>query len=127
MLLIMTLLISVVVYYVALVIITKIKFAQSNLKASFSLLLIVPIFIFKVHIKLAYEHRHEKRKVKLILRNGFVEYNVAVAILSEVMLFCAKQGIAENTSNRVNRQNVNELNKDEKRFNRVIASELAIA
>ncbi|WP_439444132.1 hypothetical protein ACSMFR_05710 [Listeria aquatica] len=127
MLLLWTLLLTVITYYFALVLITKIKFGQRKLKTSLFLSLIIPGYVFIVHFRLAYKHRYNKKNAKVILQNAFVNYDVAVVILAEIMLFYAEQGIASSASEPIKRQNINNLNKkDTKSYNRAITNELVV-
>lgn len=114
-------------YYVALVMVTKEKFSQRNMNASLGLLLVVPLYINYIHFKIANGNRRNKPMLKVIFKSVTIDYNVAVVILAEVMLFYAKQERAQSTSNNVMRQNIVKLNKDSGSFNAAISEQLAAA
>lgn len=127
MLLLYVLLLAIVVYYLALVGITHIKFSQRKIRASVPLLLVIPLFILFTHARLAFKNRFDKEKTKQIIKFATVEYNLAVVVLIEVMIFCTES--ARNTSSSIKpvrvstrgpaMQSVTNLKMDRSKINQV--------
>ncbi len=118
---------TITTYYVALVLITRIKFKQKKMNLSISLSLYLPLYIISVHLKLAYKERHDRPKLKVILKSVTVEYNIATVILADILYFYASRSNSAkaNTSFRSKvKQTVNKLENGKKYFPNVMKETL---
>ncbi|EAC7181269.1 hypothetical protein BSL90_06935 [Listeria monocytogenes] len=114
-------------YYLALVLITRIKFKQKRMNLSIVLTLYLPIYIISVHVKLAYKERYNKPKLKVIVKSMTIEYNIAVVILADVMYFYAKnsnKAKANITLRDRMKESINRLGNGKKYFPNVIKETL---
>lgn len=119
--------ITLLLYLTSLIGVTKSKFNQRNLNPSFPLLIAIPFYILLVHVKLAIEKRDNPKFSFFIIKSFIFDFNVAVVILAEIMLFHATNEKGESFANRGLKSDVNKFNREKKIFNKEMSAQLSAA
>lgn len=83
---------SLFVYYIGLVILTNKSFKRNKIDLGILINLYLPIYIIKSFIKVAIKHKNNRAVRRKALLSIFFDYNIALAILIEVVEF----GISKN-------------------------------
>lgn len=99
--------VSLLVYYIGLVILTKMAFKKRKINLGLVINLIIPLYIIKTFVNVAIKHREDKTVVKKALGAIFLDYGVALAIMVEVILFgIEKQYIKVNSAKEKQRNTI---------------------
>lgn len=93
-------LLSLLFYFLGLIFLTKKMFEKSNLKLPTIALIIIPIYIFKVHVSIAIDWRHNRRKMIFALLNFFLSYNISLIIFVEMLSYSMENTTMKKKSNK---------------------------
>lgn len=99
--------ISLLVYYIGLVILTKMAFKKRKINLGITVNLIIPLYIIKTFVNVAIKHREDRAVVKKAIGAIFLDYGIALAIMVEVILFgIEKQYIRVNSTKERQRNTI---------------------
>lgn len=101
---------SLILYYIGLVIVTKVAFKRRNIVLSITVSMLLPIFIIKTFIRVAFENKSDRKVVKKALASIFVRYEIALLILVEVIAFGFEKGMIK-SANKVKTNPYSLINK----------------
>lgn len=99
--------VSLLVYYIGLVILTKMAFKKRKINLGITVNLIIPLYIIKTFINVAIKHRDDRTVVKRAIGAIFLDYGIALAIMVEVIIFgIEKQYIKVNSAKEKQRNTI---------------------
>ncbi|MFG5466974.1 hypothetical protein ACFJZL_14515 [Enterococcus faecalis] len=87
---------SILIYLFVLTRKTHLMFKQERIKLNYIFSLLVMFFIFKVHVKIAWEGRDDKRFILFVCKQLLLRYDLALIMLVEVVKHQLEFAISEN-------------------------------
>lgn len=102
MIILLIIVLSLLLYFLGLIYITKNMFEKANIKLPVLGLIFIPLFILKIHISIAYDWKDNRKKVAFVMKNFFLGYNLALIIFVELLTASLKKTVKENKKEKKN-------------------------